>query len=285
MSATGGRDLLAELSNAVAAYLNSMAAMADCLEKTYPDVGGPYRQRIHRLQWRVSFDATREAIKDSSQTLEAELKDYASVANRVLTERGVEMKRGILRLGDLIEGLAQRQDTLGNCLLHLAAQVENAACATALQDLAASVSDETTVMVAQMREQMIALDQRLAGTTSTDPVTGLINRRELERQIAAHKLHGSTFCLVLFELSGPFLSDQVMRLAGAKLTMKFRHRDWIARWGANQLAVLFMSGPEMAKIRTAEAVECLAGRYTLGNGETVLIDAQIRLVQPELAAA
>lgn len=290
------RDLLAELSNAIAAYLDSMAVIADCLEQTYPDVGGPYRQRIRRLRSRVAFAATLEAVKDSAVTLEAELKDYAGLTNRVVTQRGIESKRGILALGDMIESLAKRQELFGNHLLHEARQVENMPWpqdqkgfaeakgrrAAALRDLVDDMGREATVMVAKLREQMIDLDQRLAGATSTDSVTGLINRRELERQIEAHRLHGSTYALLLFELQGP-VSDQILRVASARLQTKFRHTDWIGRWSANEFAVLFLGEAEIAQSRAAHAVAALEGRYTLENSESVLISAKARLLQAEFA--
>ena len=299
MSPVIERDLMADLSNAVAAYLSTMAVTADCLEQTYPDVGGPYRQRIHRLRTRVSYyDATREAIKESAETLHGELKDYARIANHIRTQRSVELERGILALGDIIENLTQRQEFYGNRLRQFAAQVEQATHpadpqsfsdvmglqAAGLRGVVESMSHEAASMVTQMREQMIELDQRLAGTASTDPVTGLINRRELERQIEAHRLHGATFSLLLFELSGP-LSDQVLRMAAAKLATQFRHRDRTARWGDKEFAVLFLGENELAQARAAQVIPWVAGRYMLDNGETVLIAAQANLLQPELAMA
>ena len=105
--------------------------------------------------------------------------------------------------------------------------------------------------LAQMREQMVELDQRLAGAASTDPVTGLINRRELERQIEAHSLHGATFSLLLFELEGP-IGDQVLRMAAAKLASQFRHRDRTARWSDKEFAVLFLGENELAEARARQ---------------------------------
>ena len=49
MSPAIERDLLGELSNAVAAYLSTMGVTADCLEQSFPEVGSPYRKRIHSL--------------------------------------------------------------------------------------------------------------------------------------------------------------------------------------------------------------------------------------------
>ena len=150
--------------------------------------------------------------------------------------------------------------------------------------VSAMLCRQASAMVRQMRGRMAELDQRLAGTASTDPVTGLINRRELERQIEAHRLHGSTFSLLLFELSGP-MSDQVLRMAGAKLAAQFRHRDRTGRWSDREFAVLFLGPNELAQSRAGQVIKWVAGRYILENGETVLIDVRARLLEPELVAA
>jgi GGDEF domain-containing protein len=286
MSPEAGRDLLAELSNAVAAYLSTMEVTAECLDESYPEVGSPYRKRIQALQSRVSYDATPKEIRESAKAIQAELRDYASVAKRVRTERSVELEREILALGDIIENLAERQAHFGRRLREFAAQVEKAMPveAAGLHGVVDSMSHETAAMVGKMLEQMVELDQRLAGAASTDPVTGLINRRELERQIEAHRLHGATFSLLLFELEGP-VGEQVLQMAGAKLASHFRHRDRTARWSEREFAVLFLGENQLAEARAAEVLPWLTGRYTLENGESVLIEAKARLLERELAAA
>jgi GGDEF domain-containing protein len=298
MSVPIERDLLGDFSHAVAAYLSVLGATAECLEQTYPDVGGPYHQRINRLCSRLTFHATREAIKESSQTVQEELKDYASVASRVFIQRSVDLERGILALGDIIDNLTQRQEAYGNRLRQFAAQMEkatypddpktfsevNALQAAGLRGLVDSMNQEAASMAAQMREQTAKLDQRLAGTASTDLVTGLINRRELERQIEAHQLHGAIFSLLLFELSGP-MSDQVLRMAAAKLSTQFRHRDRVGRWSDKEFAVLFLGESKLAQSRADKVIPRVAGRYILDNGESVQIAARTRLVELELAAA
>ena len=286
---------MAELSTAVASYLSLIAATADCLGQTYPHIGGPYRQRLLRLRSRLSYDVNRETLKDSIETVTAELKDYAGVVYRVQTQRNVEVKRCMLALRDVLETLAQCQESNGDRLGRLAAQVEQtpwtadprehsevaAGHAANLCSLAETMKHETASALTRMRDEMSGLDERLAGAGSTDPVTGLINCAELDRQVAAHRLHGVTFFILVFGLQGP-LSDQVMRQAADRLSTQFRHRDRVARWSAKEFAVLFVGPSDLAKVRAAQAVARIAGRYTLENGEIVEITADVRML-PESA--
>jgi len=286
------RDVLAELSTAVASYLSALTVTADCLEQTCPDVGGPYRQRLLRLRSRLSFDVNVEAIKASTETLIAELKDYASVVERVRTQRRVEVDRGMLALRDMIETLAQRQEFHGEGLRQFAAQLEQtphaadarahseagALHASSLRNLAESMDREAASTITRMREEITELDGRLAGAASTDPATGLINRAELDRQVEAHRLHGATFTILRFGLQGP-LSNQVMRQAAARLSTHFRHCDRVARWSEKEFAVLFVGPDELVNTRAEQAAASLAGRYTLENGEVVEVAAVARIVR------
>jgi|GEM_PF-1558580 len=296
MSPAIERDLLGELSNAVAAYLSTMAVTADCLEQSFPEVGSPYRKRIHSLLSRVSFDASREAIADSAQVLKDDLKDYATVAKQVRIKRSLELERGVLALSDIVENLTLRQDFYSSRLRKFAAQMERATLpadatsfsevmalqAAALRGLIENMSQEAGSLAAKMREQMTELDQRLAGSASTDAVTGVINRQEMERQIEAHTMHGAVFSLFLFHLDGP-IGDEVLRMAAGKLSTQFRYRDRVGRWGQKEFAVLFLGPDELARPRAAQAASRISGRYLLDNGETVLIEAHARLLLPELA--
>ena len=294
MSPAIERDLLGELSNAVAAYLSTMTVTADCLEQSLPDVGGPYRKRIHSLLSRVSFDASREAIADSAQVLQDDLKDYATVAKQVRIKRSLELERGVLALSDMVENLTTRQEFYNNRLRKFAEQMEKAAYPSdpntyselmalqgaALRGLVENMHQEAASTSTKMREQMTELDQRLAGAASTDAVTGVINRQELERQIEAHTMHGATFSLLLFQLDGP-ISDEVLRMAASKLSTQFRHRDRIGRWGHKEFGVLFLGSDELAKSRAGQVASRISGRYLLDNGESALIEAHARLLLPE----
>jgi AmiR/NasT family two-component response regulator len=65
------------------------------------------------------------------------------------------------------------------------------------------MSDETESMLTHLREEMAAVEERLRGNQSTDSATGLLDPREMTRQIEAYRAGGLTFSLLRFELLGP----------------------------------------------------------------------------------
>ena len=279
------RDVWAELSTAMAAYLRTMTATAECLEKAWPEIGAPYRTRIKGLHSRLSFDVTRAAIKESSETLEAELRDFGVVVNRAQTERTIDLERGILALREMMDAMSRQQHVYREHLRELAGQLATAAgtasdpaqFSAALVNLAETMKRETAPELTRMDREAASLSERLAGPPSIDPVTGLINAVEFERQVAAYQLNGTTFSLLLFRLGGP-LGDQVMQQAASRLSTEFRRRDRVGRWRKNEFAVLFAGPPDRAEERALYTAARLEGPYGLVNGEVVHITAEVNIL-------
>jgi len=293
MPVTTERDYLAELGSTVASYLNVLTAVADCLASTCPEIGSPYRKRIEQLRARLSFQPTPEAIKASAITLQEELKDYTMVAARYFDEHDVVLRRAVLSLGDIIEGMAHRHDFHGAGFREMTVRMETIGAEDAvpltqtvveLRRYIDNMSLETSSMLEKLREEMAVVEERLRGSQSTDPSTGLLNSREITRQIEAYRASGLTFSLLRFELRGS-VSEKVMKQAAAKIEGQFRHRDRISRWSDKEFLVLFQGPKDVAESRAVKVTQTLTGRYDLDTGVYVEITVRAHLTHPELVPA
>jgi GGDEF domain-containing protein len=293
MTRTTERDYLAELGSAVASYLNVLTAVAACLASVCPEIGTPYRKRIEQLRTRLSFETTPEAIKASARTVEEELKDFAMVAGRYLDEHDLVLRRAVLSLGDIIEAMAHRHDFHGVGFREMTVRMETigaedsvplAQTVVELRRYIDNMSHETASMLGRLREEMLGVEERLRGSQSTDPSTGLLNAREITRQIEAYRASGLTFSLIRFELRGS-VSEQVMKRAAAKIEGQFRHRDRIARWSDKEFLVLFQGPREVAESRAGQVRQTLTGRYDLDTGVYVEITVHAHLTHQELVPA
>ena len=250
------RDYLADLSKAVAAYLNTVQAVGECLAVSCPEVGRPYRDRISRLRARVAFEATPDTITASAEAVQAELAGYSAATSGFLEGQNRELRRGIAVLEEAAETLAKRVEFYGSSLRDLAARIETAeypadpvqlkflafAHATALRNCTEGLVHESTSLVAKSRSAIKESAIRLANAQLTDDATGTISRSEMERQIEAHSAADIGFTLLLFELQGS-VDDEVMRQAAAKLGSQFRHNDLIGRWSEREFLILFRGNP------------------------------------------
>jgi GGDEF domain-containing protein len=286
---------LSALNIAVTSYLSTLLAVADCIGAACPEVGGPYRHRLTRLRSRLAYDSSPDAIIEGTSVLEKELAEYANKSSSYVAQHGIELRRTIGVLETIVKSLAQRQEFYGARLRQFAMQMETtpypsdpehlsevvALQAAQLLGCVESMHNDTQSQLSHMREELASVTQRLQEAEVTDRVTGLLNRREMERQIALRRASGEEPILVVFEVSGD-MQDEVSREVAARLTSQFRHKDLVCRWTEYEFMVMFQGSAEIARQRTEQIVPWIAGRYALDNGESVEIRVDAGLVAPHL---
>jgi GGDEF domain-containing protein len=289
------QDLLTSLHAAVNCYLSTLETTAHALAEACPPIGTPYGQRLSRLRARLAFDSSAGKIEESCVVTAQELKDYAERASAYVEQQRAELRRALTTLEEIVRAQAQRQEFYGERVRRLAMQMEQRGESAEVQvaGLLSSVESmrhESQSLLKRMRDGMAQMEARLAGIEITDPITGLINRREMERSIAAAKARGETPVLLRFECREN-LPDEVARQVGARLGSQFRHHDLISRWSERQFVVLFKGREQTARMRGEQIVRWIAGQYQLDDGTAMEVTVQVRLVdhaglaEAELAAA
>ena len=286
---------LSALHTAVTSYLSTLLAIADCVGVACPEVGGPYRHRLSRLRSRLAFDSSPEALADGTTVIEKELGEYSKKASQYIAQHGLELRQTITSLESIVKSLAQRQEFYGARLRQFALQMETtpyptepehlsevvALQAAGLLGCVESMHNDTQSLVSRMREELTQVAQRLQDAEVTDRLTGLMNRKEMERQIAERRASGIEPILVVFELSGD-VRDEVSKEVAARLGSQFRHKDLVCRWTEYEFMVMFQGNADIARARTEQIVPWIAGKYPLDNGEFVEICVEAGLVAPHL---
>jgi GGDEF domain-containing protein len=287
---------LSALHTAVTSYLAALLAISECVGKACPEVGGPYRHRLSRLRSRLAFDSNPRAIIESTAVVEKELAEFAQKSSGYVAQHGVELGQAIDGLETIVKSIAQRQEFYGARLRQFAAQLETtpyptdpdhlaevvALQAAGLLGCVESMNHDTQSLLKRMRDELAQVTQRLEDAEVTDRLTGLMNRREMERQIGQRRAAGDEPILVVFELLGD-VRDEVQKEVAARLGSQFRHRDLLSRWTETEFLVLFEGSAEIAKARTDQIIPWISGRYPLDNGESVEIRVEAGLVAPHLA--
>jgi GGDEF domain-containing protein len=193
----------------------------------------------------------------------------------------------------VIDMLATRHDFHGTQLREMVERMENSGPGqpVSLNDVAGDLrrcvdrmNQETASILDRVRKEMRAVEEGLRGNQSTDASTGLLNSREITRQMEAYRLSGVPFSLLRFDLQGS-ITEPVMKQAAGRIEKQFRHRDRIARWSETEFLVLFQGPPEVAEKRATQVAKLLAGRYELSNGGQVEIMVDSCLAEQELALA
>ncbi len=288
---------LSALHKSVNCYLSVLLSMAECVGTSCPEIGGLYQHRLSRLRTRLAFDSSPEALEESCIAIEAELREYAAKASGYVAQHGIELRSAVAALEEIVRSLAMRQDFYGTRLRQFALQMEHTTYPTDsehLQEVVAlqasgllscieSMSHEAQSLVMRMHNELAAVERRLKESEVTDPLTGLMNRREMERQIESRRAAGAPPVLLQFQLSGE-IDDQVARQVATRLGSQFRHKDFVSRWTDTDFLVLFQGPLEIALARAEQIVPWVAGKYLLDNGDSVQIGVEVKLAQGELVA-
>ena len=156
---------------------------------------------------------------------------------------------------------------------------------TALADLAAVAIERT-----RLHSALAERSEWFERLSEIDPLTGVANRRTLDRSLELELLRagrqGTTLAVVLFDVTGladlnerfgRAAGDEVLRRLAALITQSVRLIDTVARYGPDVFVVLAPSaeGPALA-----ERIVAAAGAHRLHDGSPLQLRAG-RAVYPD----
>jgi GGDEF domain-containing protein len=165
-------------------------------------------------------------------------------------------------------GLIKRQRFYATRMREIANKLENGNAAS-LMSCAESMDNDSQSILSRMQDLLEGVESRLAEAEVVDPITGLMNRRELERRIEARTASGDPVVRLRFEISfegSETARPQVLRQVASRLTAQLRPEDLIARWGDSEFLILFNGPAEIAGRRGPQVAGLLSGRYSLDQG-------------------
>jgi hypothetical protein len=260
-------------------FLATISAVAECLGEASPAVGGPIRHKLTRLRSRLAFDPSPNSLDEGRAQFENDLKRYAVQAGDYLKAQRRELHKASHVLGEHVAGLRARQEFYAGQLRQIASRLQEkcGADVTQLLRVVESLSSDGQSRLGLMGDELRAIETRTAEYVISDPVTGLMNRREAERQIEARHNAGEIVTLVVFRLAGD-LADDILQQAAIRLWSQFRPSDMVVRWSDDELGVLFNGPLQIAEMRTSQVVPWIAGRYPMDNGEAGEVRVEARVL-------
>ncbi|MCH8551003.1 MAG: GGDEF domain-containing protein [Natronospirillum sp.] len=116
-------------------------------------------------------------------------------------------------------------------------------------------------------------NQHLREAATTDPLTGLLNRRamsaELAMAVSHQRRHNQSFALIMADLDhfkqindahGHDVGDEVLIELGQRLKKAVRLEDRVARWGGEEFLLLIQEVEEKAAFDVAEKIRLAIGK-------------------------
>jgi two-component system cell cycle response regulator len=138
---------------------------------------------------------------------------------------------------------------------------------------------QAAARVTTLREHLLQREQRLEELAYNDELTGLWNRRYLQRRLAAElraaERHGRPLAIAMIDVDhfkaindrhGHLVGDEVLRAIADRLLGAMRDEDVLGRWGGEELLVILPAEPPGGVVRAAERLrQCVAERPLCGH--------------------
>ena len=167
------------------------------------------------LRSRLASDPTPEALEESRAALHEILQGFceqARLQNETLARDLNQTLSMVTRTEDTSAGRnVQHVERLVDFVDRLESAVRSgdlprlAAQTSELRDFAQSIELDSRDDFARLRQKMIEIQRRLHEVellATLDPLTGVANRRDLDRELAARIEARQEFCVLLFDLNG-----------------------------------------------------------------------------------
>jgi diguanylate cyclase (GGDEF)-like protein len=287
-----------EMTAALECYLSSIVEIAETLEAISPEIASSLHEPLLALQSSLSFDPTPAALEQSRDTLHEILQSFcekARLQNETLARDLTQTLSMVSRTEDTSAGRnVQYVERLVDFVDRLESAIRSgdlprlAAQASELRDLAQSIELDSRDDFVRLRQKMIEIQRRLHEVellATLDPLTGVANRRDLDRELGARIETRQEFCVLLFDLNGfkeindkfgHLYGDQVLKQVATRLGSQVRARDYVCRWGGDEFLAILACDLPIAESRARQIAGRLNGPYHIaGTGGALRVDVTV----------
>ncbi|MBZ5605871.1 MAG: GGDEF domain-containing protein [Acidobacteriia bacterium] len=282
-------DLEESLKSAVESYRAALGTVADVGARAYPPAGESLKQELLKLQQHLAGTATPGLFADAERCLDHELKTWGDSASRYYQDSAEEIKSLLLLVAKAAAEVGDRDHRYGERFQELAGRLQGAAkldnisamrqslssSAVELVDCVTKMTEDGHRTVEQLRAQVSAYEARMEEVerlASTDPLTGVCNRRVLERQLERRVRETAPFCVIYFDLNGfkqindtlgHQAGDDLLKQFAAELSHSLRSTDMVGRLGGDEFVALVAGPAEQVRDRIDQVKRRVNGDYSL----------------------
>lgn len=288
----------AHLKTALESYLASIRDIAETVASMSPEIGGASHDQLIRLWSRVSYDATAKTLEESRTALHAELADFSRKAREYNNALAEDVAKALAFLAQNEDSASVRSGQYIERLTRFVQQMEHAARsgdvtqvagqAAELRGFVESMEQDTRAANTQLHQKVAEFQTRLREVeflASIDPLTGVANRREFNRQVEARIAADHGFCILLFDLNtfkringehGHLCGDEILRQLGARLSAHVRPGDFVCRWGGDEFVAILECPLSNAEARAKEIAGLLCGPYrVVRDGQDIQVNVEV----------
>jgi diguanylate cyclase (GGDEF)-like protein len=282
-------DLEESLKSALESYRAVLIAAGEAGARAYPPTGDNLRQSLVKLQENLIGSATPAVVVQTEQKAGQELKAWGDSASQYYRDSAEEIKVLLLEVAKAATEVGERDQRYGEHFQALAGRLEGAAKLDNISAMRQSLSSSAVELVngvnrmtedgkrtvEQLRAQVSGYEARVQEAerlASVDPLTGVSNRRVVERQLERRVTAGEPFFVIFLDLNGfKRVNDTLGHSAGDDLLKQFagelrhslRPTDIVGRLGGDEFVVVVDGAAGNVPERIAQVKKRVNGDYSL----------------------
>jgi diguanylate cyclase (GGDEF)-like protein len=286
------------------AYRAALDSMAESGQRAVPGLGDDLHSQLTAISQSLGVSATSETLSKTTISLKSRLHEWAESASKHHVENEREIREIIAVITRAGEAVAARDEKYAAELTSLNTRLQSLAELDDLAVIRKSILESTRALkscVEQMAEDGRESIHKLTGEiaeyktrleaseklSTTDPLTGLGNRRGFENELEARVATRQKFSLIMMDLNsfksindkhGHLAGDDLLRQFSAELKAQSRAGDYASRWGGDEFVVIIVGTQPEAEASAERIRRWVMGEYKIKSDRgAVKIDAQASL--------
>jgi diguanylate cyclase (GGDEF)-like protein len=283
------------LRAALNSYHAALNTVGEAAAQACPAAGEDLQSALHNLSAALANPVSEVEVTRITQAVQNALKAWAENAFQLFRQSTEEMQDVLLMAGAAAQQVGERDKRYTrrftefteklqatSKLSDMTAVRQSLSQHTAdLKSYVAQMVKESDATIAHLRAQIANYESKLEEMehiASQDPLTGLSNRRKVERHIETRIRSGKVFSVISLDLNnfkrmndtfGHLAGDDLLKQFATELRTVFRAYDVIGRVGGDEFIVLVDGDLPMANARLERIRRWVNGSYNLmGNPDT-----------------
>jgi diguanylate cyclase (GGDEF)-like protein len=270
-------------------YHAALTTVGESAAQACPAAGEDLQSALHNLSAALANPVSEVEVTRITQAVQNALKAWAENAFQLFRQSTEEMQDVLLMAGAAAQQVGERDKRYTrrftefteklqatSKLSDMTAVRQSLSQHTAdLKSYVAQMVKESDTTIAHLRAQITNYESKLEEMehiASQDPLTGLSNRRKVERHIETRIRSGKVFSVISLDLNnfkrmndtfGHLAGDDLLKQFATELRTVFRAYDVIGRVGGDEFVVLVDGDLQVANARLERIRRWVNGSYNL----------------------
>jgi diguanylate cyclase (GGDEF)-like protein len=291
-------------------YRSVLRAVGKSAVQACPAPGQELEQALTGLAGSLARDVTPKVVMQTEGQVEQELQKWGSLTAGHLKSKADEVKDLLMMLARTAESVGERDQRYSTQFIALTADLKAIANLDDLTQVRASLVRKATELkscvdqmtqdgrqsLAELRTKVTSYETKLKEVellAAKDSLTGLANRRGVEKRMEWLVSRGEPFCVVILDLNsfkrvndehGHAEGDDLLKKFSEELGRNVRTEDTVGRWGGDEFIIVLNRDLVTAQAQVRRIQEWVYGDYEISSGRTktpltVKVSASIGLAQ------